>query len=397
MRISHQFRHHPLRFMLYMEWGFLLIIFLTELLRLRFMGGAQFSLLNLISLVIFGVMGLYVPTQCQWHKVAYTGLEFFLITIMTLIGGVRIYPLLYIVLVLRNSFIFKRTGRFIITGLALIFFLISLAYRLRVMRIPRIFVPYGTPYIFISLIILVGVVMLFLQLLVDTVLAEHENRKKLALANDQLRRYALRVEDIATLQERNRIAREIHDSLGHSLTIFNLHLEAAIRLLPTDPDEAMSLLIEAKDVSAKTMTNVRQSVAALRSDPLQGKPLSEAIASLIEEFRRSSNINPDTTIHLSSPIPDDVKTAAYRILQEALTNICKYSEATAVTIHITTQDDLHIEIWDNGKGFNLEQNLAGFGIQGMRERALMLGGELTIITAPNQGCTVTAILPLPLH
>jgi signal transduction histidine kinase len=380
--------------LLYLEWGFLLIILLTELLRLRVLSVVQFPLLNLISLLIFGLMGLYLPTQRSLHKLAYTGLEFFLIAVMTLVSGIRVYPLLYIVLVLRNSFIFNRAGRLIVTAMALLFFLISLIYRLRSLPIRRLVLPEGTRYIFISLIILIGIVMLLLQLLVDAVLAEHDHRQKLAIANDQLRRYAMRIEDIATLQERNRIAREIHDSLGHSLTALNLHLEAAMRLLPTAPDEAMGLLADAKTVSAKTMQNVRQSVAALRSDPLRGKGLKEAIASLIDEFQRSTGITPQTTIQLDRPVSDEIKITVYRILQEALTNICKYAEAIAVTIHLDTADDLHLLISDNGRGFRLEQNQSGFGIQGMRERTLAIGGQFQIETVPNAGCRISVTLPL---
>jgi signal transduction histidine kinase len=237
-------------------------------------------------------------------------------------------------------------------------------------------------------------VLLFLQLLVDAVLSAHESGEKLAIANERLREYALRIEDLATLQERNRIAREIHDSLGHSLTIFNLHLEAALRLLPADIEEATELLKEAKQVGKTALREVRESVTALRADPLKGKILAEAIASLMADFQKSTNISPVANIQISRPIPDDVKIATYRILQEALTNICKYAEATEVKIDLKTQSNIELSIQDNGKGFNLAKNTTGFGLQGMRERTQALGGFCQIITAPSNGCKILISIPL---
>jgi len=211
----------------------------------------------------------------------------------------------------------------------------------------------------------------------------------------QLRQYALQIEDIATLQERNRIAREIHDSLGHSLTVFNLHLEAALRLLDSEPTEAKELLREAKQLGSVALQEVRQSVRALRADPLQGKSLEVAIAGLIEDFYRSTSLLPRVEIEiLSSPSPE-IKTAVYRIIQEALTNICKYAEATTVTISaIADRGELRLEIADNGKGFDPAENTTGFGLAGMRERTLALGGEFAIASAVGQGCQVMANIPL---
>jgi signal transduction histidine kinase len=252
----------------------------------------------------------------------------------------------------------------------------------------------------LSFAILFGLALVFLQLLVDAVLSERQSREKLAITNDkleranaQLRQYALRIEDIATLQERNRIAREIHDSLGHSLTVLNLHLEAAWKLWNSDLDEATEFLVEAKQLGSTALNDVRQSVFALRSDPLESQSLEEAITSLSENFRRSTGVSPKSSITVSYPIPAEVKTVVYRIVQEALTNICKYAAATEVKIQICTTTDLHLVITDNGKGFNFNQNTTGFGLQGMRERTLALGGKFEVVTFPASGCKIIVNLP----
>lgn len=206
----------------------------------------------------------------------------------------------------------------------------------------------------------------------------------------------MRIEDQATLQERNRIARDIHDSLGHSLTALNLQLETALKLFSANPEKAKMFLTEAKRLGSTALQDVRQSVSTMRSDPLQGRSLEDAIASLIEGFVRSTGISPTCSIFLEHSISTDIAIVVYRIVQEALTNISKYAAATEVQIQLqATAAELYVRIQDNGKGFNLDENSSGFGLQGMRERTLALGGQLAIDSAPGDGCRITAKFSLP--
>ncbi|MEQ8382251.1 MAG: sensor histidine kinase [Coleofasciculus sp. A1-SPW-01] len=386
---------HPIPFLLYLEWILLGIIAIIEFLRFPFPHLPRFPLLNLLGLAVFGVMGLRLPTH-KSVKVIYTGVEIGVILLVSLVGKLRMLPLILIILVIRNCFIFERQSRLIITGFAFVLFLMREVDRFQSrslhprppFRPPVLAMPERWLFILLSSIVVFGLVLVFLQLLVDAVLAERRSRDELAQANAQLRRYAIRIEDMATLQERNRIAREIHDSLGHSLITFNLHLEAALRLMESNPAEAKDFLLEVKQVAATALQDVRQSVATLRSNPLQGQSLEDAIASLIQEFHKSTGILPDCQINLSHPVTPDVKMASYRIIQESLTNIYKHAKATEVSIQIWTDSRFHLMIQDNGRGFDVMQNTTGFGLQGMRERTQALGGSFTINTAPGQGCQV---------
>jgi signal transduction histidine kinase len=319
-------------------------------------------------------MGLRLPTRLT-SKIAYTGFELFIILVTSLIGGIRLFPFLYVVFVLRNCLIFERRTRSIVTGIAFLLCVLTLFHRLKsyAFSAPAVFEE-RVGFLGFSFAVLYGLVVIGLELLVDAVLSERRSREQLAAANEQLRDYALRIEDVATLQERNRIAREIHDSLGHSLTVFNLHLEAAMRLLQSNPAEAQELLVEAKQVSSKALREVRQSVAALRSDPLQGRSLKHVILDLANNFQRSTRVLPECNIEVNRFVPATIQNAVYRIVQEALTNICKYASATEVTITVTTPSDLQVSIRDNGKGFDWYQTTQGFGLQGMRERTTSLGG-----------------------
>lgn len=388
-------QNHPFPFLLYLEWALLAIAIWTEFLPNPSWRFPRFPLLTLISITGFGVMGLRLPTGKPIYKVIYTTIEILLILLTSLTGNraIRLFPFLYLILVTRSCLIFELPGRLVITGLSFTFFLLTLQHRFN--RIPAS--PYAQErlrFFPLILVLLFGLILVFVLLLMNAVLAERQSREKLAIANEQLRKYALRIEDQATLQERNRIAREIHDSLGHSLTALNLQLETALKLWQSDSTKAYTFLAQAKNLGSQALQDVRQSVSAMR-DPLLGRSLKRAIAILAEEFERSTGITPICQIQFSYPLPTEVSTAVYRIVQEALTNISRYALASEVKIQLqVTATDLRLIIADNGKGFQLSQNTTGFGLQSMRDRTQALGGTLNIITAPNSGCTITAEIPL---
>ncbi|NEO78491.1 sensor histidine kinase [Moorena sp. SIO4G3] len=410
MRHPIQITNHPIRFLLYLEWILLIITALVELLKLPFPMLPRSPLLNLVCLAVFGLMGLRLPTNKPIYKILYSAAEIGVIVLASIVGHIRLLQLMLIILVVRNCFIFEFQGRLMMTGFAVILFLMKQMVRFQhhglrhrpPFRPPPVFrapptglIPERLLFILLTSVFIFVLVLIVLQLLVDAVLSERKSREELAKANAQLRHYALRIEDIATLQERNRIAREIHDSLGHSLTVFNLHLEAALRLLQSDPDEAKEFILEAKQLGKTALKDVRQSVASLRLNPLQEQSLENAIASLIEDFQKSTAISPSYHLNLKRSIPADIKIAVYRIVQEGLTNIFKYAKPTEVYIQIKTATDLQLIIKDNGIGFSLNQNTTGFGLQGMRERTQALGGTFKIETAPGAGCKIIAHFPLP--
>jgi signal transduction histidine kinase len=223
--------------------------------------------------------------------------------------------------------------RSIVTFLAFFICLLAQAYRLWAGRMLFPVPPAQIGTVGVGLTIVFGLTFLFLHLLVDAVLAAQKGQEQLTQANTRLREYALRVEELATLQERNRIARDIHDSLGHSLTVFNIHTEAARRLLHTNLPEAEALLVELKHLGAQALEEVRESVTMLRADPLQGKLLYDAIASLVREFDRTTGIQPTFSYEIPAPLSVELNFTLYRLVQESLTNIRKHA-ASAVALSI---------------------------------------------------------------
>jgi signal transduction histidine kinase len=403
MVILRQNQTYSIRFLLYLEWIVLGTITLSEIIPGSLLFGLpRLPLLNLFCLVLLGIMGLKLPSE-RVHKVFYTSLEFGLVILASVVGGIRLVPLLCIILVTRNCLIFEGLSRSVVTGLVVILCLLTQIYRLRNITIVQLGVIREQLGILLAgSVFLLALSAIFVQLMVNALLQERHSRQELAhsniqlaTVNTQLREYALRVEDLATVQERNRIARDIHDSVGHALTVLNLNLEAALKLWQSDPAEATEFLTEAKLLGSHALQEVRSSIATLRTDPLQGRSLQDAITSLIEDFHRSTSISPIYQLDFQLlQIPSEVKTAVYRILQETLTNICKHALATEVSIQVYGKTSLYVVVEDNGRGFDLSENTTGFGLQGMRDRTLALGGNFDVKSRKGSGCKIVAEFPL---
>ncbi|MFB2896240.1 sensor histidine kinase [Aerosakkonemataceae cyanobacterium BLCC-F50] len=366
------------------------------------------QLLVTLILISFGLMGLKLPTERVRNKVIYTIIELCLLLVtFWLDRRTGFFPLLGLIIVIRSCLYFQQTGRLIVAGLVFISSVLMLFLGMPLLQLPPPPPPnrYEIPIesianriliLHINTLITFGLALLFILLLVNALLAERQSRNKLLLANEQLRQYALRIEDQATLQERNRIAREIHDSLGHALTAQSIQLENALLFLPADAEKSRSFLQESQKLGARALQEVRRSIATLRSDPLQGRTLEGAIAKAITEFQLTSGIMPNYTLQLEQPIEREISIALYRIIQESLTNIYKHSAATEVSVHLQqSHNTIHLQIVDNGQGFDPDRNTTGFGLQGMQERTTSLGGQFWLYSQPGAGCRISVSIPLP--
>ncbi|WP_144051233.1 sensor histidine kinase [Calothrix sp. PCC 7507] len=222
-----------------------------------------------------------------------------------------------------------------------------------------------------------------------------EHHIDLSIAREQMRQHILQIEDLAALQERQRIARDIHDSLGNALTTLNIQLQTAHRLWYLDPALAEKFLEQAQQLGAIAIQEVRQSVNSMREVAPTEQSLTDMIDSLVQNFYQATGVLPSTNINLCQSLPTEVATTLYRIIQEALTNICKYASAKNVEIDLChTSSIVRLLILDNGKGFSLSEKTIGFGLQGMQERVEALKGNFSLDTEPGLGCQITVYLPL---
>ncbi|MEM1281690.1 MAG: sensor histidine kinase, partial [Cyanobacteria bacterium P01_H01_bin.152] len=385
--------HSPLRQLLYVEWLLLVMAVFVTLPLISIEPEPSIDWGKLCLIFVFGVIGLRLP-QRHWHKVLYTLTELGLILLVASVGGelpmmMRLLPQLGLIVVIRSCQLFQTWGRVMVLGsiFAMQWF-ITFSY-LDLPTKPELLERLSFPptewqinVLKTNAIVFFSMVMVFVAMLVNALLAAYRSRQELMVAHEKLRRYAAKIENQATLYERNRIAREIHDSLGHSLTAQTILLENALLFLHQDVDRAQSYMVNAKNSAYETLREVSRSVSALRTRPLQGKHLPTAIPELVSDMCTPADIVPECTIELPTPLPDEVNLALFRIVQEALTNTVKHSHATRVQIQLLTKRDrLHLQVLDNGQGFDPSQNTTGFGLRGMRERATNLGGSCQLWSA----------------
>jgi signal transduction histidine kinase len=202
------------------------------------------------------------------------------------------------------------------------------------------------------------------------------------------------VAQLATANERNRMAREIHDTLGHYLTVIHVQLEAARAVLGTDANRSMLAVSRAQTLAKDGLAAVRQSVKALREDAsVDG--VAEQIASLVDSVRDEGFSAAFRTSGRPRPVSAPVALALHRTTLEALTNVRKHADAANVEIELAFRDDgrVHLRVHDDGRGAADETAGTGFGLKGIRERAEQLQGSANYRTAPSEGFTLYVELP----
>ena len=220
--------------------------------------------------------------------------------------------------------------------------------------------------------------------------------QELQIAHNQLQDYAAQVEELAVAEERNRLAREMHDTLGHRLTVAAVQLEGAQRLITDEPQRATDMVATVREQVREALSELRRTVATLR-EPLQTDiPLPHALARLTDSFQEATGLN----VHLTVPkdsihIPDAHRLTLYRATQEALTNVQRHAQAENVWVELgVLSQQIILEVSDDGVGFSEEEMTeSGFGLRGLRERVTQLDGSLQVEVRPGGGTRLRFVLP----
>jgi signal transduction histidine kinase len=239
-------------------------------------------------------------------------------------------------------------------------------------------------------------IMIFTQMALGEEKARNEVSRlivDLEAANSRLREFATQVEDLTITKERNRLAREIHDGLGHYLTTIYMQIQAATAILQRDPGTAVKTLEKAQILSQEALQDVRRSVVALRSSEEDGLPLRIRIEKLLNDGQ-ASGIH--TSLEISgNPRELDSKTSVtlYRAAQEAFSNTRKHAAASKFSISMDYQDakNVRMTIQDNGRGADKIEG--GFGLIGLRERLYLIDGDCEIYTTKGEGFTLQITVP----
>jgi signal transduction histidine kinase len=206
-------------------------------------------------------------------------------------------------------------------------------------------------------------------------------------------RLAGELAELARANERNRIARDIHDGLGHYLTVVYVQLEAAHALLDREPQSARAALLKAQEMTREGLADVRRSVALLRGPSAAQRPLLAAIEKLASECRADGI---DAAIRLSGtprPLPEAVELTLYRAAQEALTNVRRHARASRLQIELAFAAGAGIRLRVEDDGVGAERPGQGFGLLGLRERAESVGGKLSVESSPGRGFVLQMELP----
>jgi signal transduction histidine kinase len=199
----------------------------------------------------------------------------------------------------------------------------------------------------------------------------------------------MRLPCLGTLLERAKIARNIHDTLGHTLTALGMQLEVAQQICRSQPEQTFQRLATARMLTDECFQDIRSVVTGLRQSDFD---LVQGLTGLMTHLQQTQSIS--TKVQLDLPtLTLQTSYQIYCIIQEGITNIQKHSNATCVNLQTKiSAESLIIELDDDGKGFDLADLTDGFGLKGMHERLQLIGGMLQINTAPGQGTQLRIVI-----
>ncbi len=225
--------------------------------------------------------------------------------------------------------------------------------------------------------------------------------RELRDAHLRLQAHAAQAEALAIAEERNRLAREMHDTLGHRLTVASVQLEAVERLLPANPERAGRMAEAAREEVRQALGELRRTVAALHAPLEADLPLEPALRHLARDFEEATGIAVDLALPDPLPeIPPTHRLALYRGTQEGLTNVQKHAGANHAWVSLEVADgQLRLRVADDGRGptgsGTAEETGAHFGLRGLQERAGHLGGTVVLSERAGGGAELLVSLPLP--
>lgn len=267
----------------------------------------------------------------------------------------------------------------------------------------------------LTLFSITGLFMLFQRLVGERfernslVIQLAQRNTELEEAHRQLAQSVAQEQELAVLRERTRLAREMHDTIGHALVLISVKLEAAQRLRERDPERCDRELESTKQIARETMTALRASIADLRSPALEHEQISEAISRAARELAQRTGLHVICTIQADiDHLPEATGETLWKVSQEALTNIEKHAQASQVQVQINRQDgNLLLHIHDDGIGLppalsqpqqdgSIAYNGSNghYGLRGIHERVEAVGGHLTLHSGKEQGTTIEVELPL---
>jgi len=229
-------------------------------------------------------------------------------------------------------------------------------------------------------------------IITNLMVTQRQQRRALAQANIKLNQYADTIEQLTVSRERNRLARELHDTLAHTLSALAVNLEATKTMIDADQIEVQEMIDQSLNTTRNGLTETRRVLKALRAAPLDDLGLEMALQQLVNHATGRSNLNIRLEVTGSvNNLSPNIEQNLFRIAQEGLENIIRHANAQNVILRLSHINGfLSLEIIDDGKGFQPAKvgHEDQVGIVGMQESASMLGGKLEIASDPDNGTTI---------
>lgn len=384
----------------YVEWVFLAILVLRMLFPLLYRPlGYEVSSGDYIVLcvaVLFFALSFWFPiNRPLWQKRTYLWVEIFVLLLTRLFSEWGLDIFLWFVLVKgcfllnRREVIFTAITSGVAWQIALWHFGMEYLARPIGEAIAEVEAMYQIPQSIQAFDFLLNSTGIFIAinsliiLLCLTIVAERKSRQREAVL-------AQEVELLAADLERTRIARDIHDTIGHTLTSLDVQLELAQRLYERDTELARKALDTSKILSRQSLKEVRRAVATLREESFD---LNAALARLIAPLKSDPELVVENKLNLPR-LSLQAEHQLYCIIKESLENIRRHAKASNIRLRTqTSPEDIVIYIEDNGIGFNLSSITSGFGLRGIQERAQAIDGCVKIDSAPKQGTRIQIVLP----
>jgi signal transduction histidine kinase len=372
----------------YVEWILIALYFLTNLFDLIFDGSIESAWRSSIFLGGFALMSSIFPIdRVFWQRQVYLFLGI-IWAISAMSTGVVLDVFLYLYIA-KSCFLLNRKNLVLIVAIAgvasVTIFILALPTIVQTnpiwninlsnsQQIGRVAFDRAISYIMASA---------FTISFSFLIIAEKKSRQKAEALTQQ-------IESLASTLERTRIARDIHDSLGHTLTSLNIQLAAAQKLYRRRPHEALQALNIAKFLAEHSIEDVNRTLQTMRQSNFN---LNQALVALLEQIKCDRSLKIQWKIDLPQlPLPNSHH--IYYIVKEGLINIQKHARASCIRFCCLSNDnEIELEIEDNGQGFDPKKSLSGLGLQGIQERVQLLGGKLTIASMLGQGTRIQIVFP----
>jgi NarL family two-component system sensor histidine kinase LiaS len=215
--------------------------------------------------------------------------------------------------------------------------------------------------------------------------------RRLNVMAEQLQNLVETRQELAMLEERNRLARDLHDSVKQQVFATAMQLAAARSLLERDPEAARQSLAEAERLTRQSQQELTGLIQELRPAALEGRGLAEALREFVPQWAQRTGIEATVRVQGERALPLTVEQALFRVAQEALANVARHSQAETVDVHLAWAEDVvSLIVSDDGRGFDRAARTSGVGLRSMAERMERLGGTLQVESERGAGTRVVA-------